>query len=149
MPLRDSLRFVTFSSPYPPQQRLSKGSVWDIVVAKRTNYQPISVRLHMCLRSSLRLLCKLALKGNKCLSGKLACEQQNSKKIETFCLTYMYLLASPSRLLTGKLRDVRGWVVQRSAVVQVWKTHNWLKDSVNSRSHLPETPWMPCEVYTT
>lgn len=62
MPLWDSLRFVTFSSPYLPQQKLSKGSVWDIVVAKRTNYHSISVRLHMCLRSSLRLLCKLALK---------------------------------------------------------------------------------------
>ena len=62
MPLWDSLRFVTFSSPYPPQQRLSKGSVWNIVVATCTNYQPISVRLHMCLRSSLRLLSKLALK---------------------------------------------------------------------------------------
>ena len=62
MPLWDSLRFVTFSSSYPPQQRLFKGSAWDIVVAKRTNYNPISVRLHMCLRSSLRLLCKLAVK---------------------------------------------------------------------------------------
>ena len=62
MPLWDNLHFVTFPSPYPPQQRLFKGSAWDIVVAKRANYNPISVRLHMSLRSSLRLLCKLAVK---------------------------------------------------------------------------------------